>query len=307
MTSQTTIQATQSDPLVKRAIPGFSRRLWRNRVGFGALVCITLVVLAAVVGPFLYTVSSTRTDFTHINKPPSLEHLLGTDRLGHDTLARILAGLRVSLLVAAVVEAINIVVGAGLGLVAGYFGGWIDTLIARLADVFFAFPGLLLAFLVAATFGPWVTEHYGATARLLLTAGSLSLVGWPLMARYVRGQVLSLRERDFVLAAYALGNSSGAILVRHILPNVVGLVVTAATLDVINAIVGEATLSLLGLGIQSPQTSIGKMIVEAVPFLAQNPLLVFIPAATLTLLVLVFSFLGDALRDAFDPASRAKG
>jgi oligopeptide transport system permease protein len=162
----------------------------------------------------------------------------------------------------------------------------------------------LLAILVAAVFGQWVTEHYGPSARLILVAGSLSLVGWPLMARYVRGQVLSLRERDFVLAARAIGQTESGILWRHILPNVAGLVITAATLDVVNAIVGEATLSLLGLGIQAPATSIGKMIVEATPFLAQNGFLVLVPSATLTLLVLAFSFLGDGLRRAFDPSGR---
>ncbi len=261
-------------------------------------------MLAAIFGPLIYGVSPTQAEFARINAPPSAEHLLGTDRLGHDTLARLLAGLRVSLLVAAVVEAINVLLGASLGLVAGYFGGLVDTLITRVADVFFAFPGLLLAILVAAIFGPWVTENYGATARLLLVAASISLVGWPLMARYVRGQTLSLRERDFVLAAYAVGVSEGGIVRGHILPNVAGLVITAATLDVINAIVGEATLSLLGLGIQSPDTSIGKMIAEAAPFLAQNAFLVFVPAATLTLLVLAFSFLGDGLRAAFDPSGR---
>src|SRR5204863_5132196 len=132
-----------------------------------------------------------------------------------------------------------------------------------------------------------------------LVAASLSLVGWPLMSRYVRGEVLSLRERDFVLAARTIGSPEGDILRRHILPNVAGLVITAATLDVVNAIVGEATLSLLGLGIQAPATSIGKMIVEATPFLAQNPFLVFVPSITLTLLVLAFSFLGDGMRRAF--------
>lgn len=280
---------------------GWLRRLARRRLGLFSLLALVLAVLVAIVGPFVYPLDPTKTDFAHINALPSFAHPLGTDRLGHDTLARLLAGLRVSLLVAAVVETINIVVGALLGLIAGYFGGWVDRLIARLADIFFAFPGLLLAILVAAIFGPWVTAQYGSTARLLLVAGSLSLVGWPLMARYVRGHVLSLRTRDFVLAARAIGAPDYAILVRHILPNVSGLVITAATLDAINAIVGEATLSLLGLGIQSPQTSIGKMIVEAAPLIAQNWLLVCVPATTLTLLVLILSFLGDGLRDAFAP------
>jgi oligopeptide transport system permease protein len=298
------MNSIQAQPRDERYIVGSWRRLIRNRPGFAGLIFIILVTLAALAGPLVYKVSPIATDFTTINAPPTLKHPLGTDRLGHDTLARVLAGLRVSLLVAAVVEVINILVGATLGLVAGYFGGWLDALIARLADLFFAFPGLLLAILVAAIFGPFVTERYGSVARLLLVAGSLSLVGWPLMARYVRGQVLSLRERDFVLAARMIGCSEAGILQRHILPNVIGLVITAATLDGINAIVGEATLSLLGLGIQAPQTSIGKMIVEAAPFLAQNWFLTFVPSVALTLLVLAFSFLGDGLRDAFDPAGR---
>lgn len=291
-------------PRADRVAEGFWRRLMRNRLGFASLIFICCVALAAVAGPLVYPISPTATDFTTINAPPTLKHPLGSDRLGHDTLARILAGLRVSLLVAFVVELINVLVGATLGLLAGYFGGWIDTLIARLADLFFAFPGLLLAILVAAILGPWVTERYGSLARLLVVAGSLSLVGWPLMARYVRGQALSLRERDFVLAARTIGCTEAGILRRHILPNVIGLVITAATLDVVSAIVGEATLSLLGLGIQAPQTSIGKMIVEAVPLLAQNWFLTFVPTTTLTLLVLSFSFLGDGLRDAFDPSAR---
>lgn len=276
-------------------------RLLRRPLGALSLAALAMVLLAALAGPPLYPTDPTKPDFTAINAGPSPAHPLGADRLGRDTLARLLAGLRVSLLVAAVVEAINILLGAGLGLLAGFFGGWVDTLIARLADMLFAFPGLLLAILVAAVFGGWVTEHYGAAARLLLVVISLALVGWPLMARYVRGQVLSLRQRDFVLAARAVGRRELGILRAHILPNVAGLVITAATLDVVNVIVGEATLSLLGLGIQPPDTSIGKMIVEGAPLLSQNPLLVAVPAVALTALVLIFSFLGDALRDALDP------
>lgn len=303
MTSRAS-QPQPSAPLPDAPRPrgGFRRRLLRSRTGVASLAAVLLIVLAALAGAALYPIDPAHTDFGSINQPPSLRHPLGTDRLGHDTLARLLAGLRVSLLVAAVVELINIVVGGALGLLAGYFGGWVDTLIARLADMLFAFPGLLLAILVAAVFGDWVTERYGGAARLVLVAGSLSLVGWPLMARYVRGQTLSLRERDFVLAARALGQSEWGILMRHILPNVTGLIITAATLDVVNAIVGEATLSLLGLGIQSPATSIGKMIVEATPLLAQNGFLVLVPSAALTVLVLSFAFLGDSLRRALDPS-----
>lgn len=291
-------------PDTLRAPASFWQRLLRSRVGVVSLMVVVLLLVAALFGPLLYPIDPTRADFRSINAAPSLAHPLGTDRLGHDTLARLLAGLRVSLLVAAVVEVINILVGGLLGLLAGYFGGWVDTVIARLADMVFAFPGLLLAILVGAVFGQWVTEHYGSTARLVLVAASLSLVGWPLMARYVRGQTLSLRERDFVLAARALGQREWGILWHHILPNVAGLVITAATLDVVNAVVGEATLSLLGLGIQSPATSIGKMIVEATPQLSQNALLVLAPAVMLAIIVLAFSFLGDGLRQAFNPGER---
>jgi len=303
---QETIQSNSlvPEPAADGRAPGVWRRLLRSRAGRASFIVVMLVICAAIAGPWLYPVDPTHTEFGAINAPPSLRHPLGSDRLGHDTLARLLSALRVSLLVAAVVEVINILVGGLLGLLAGFFGGWVDTLISRLADMVFAFPGLLLAILVAAIFGPWVTENYGSTARLVLVAASLSLVGWPLLARYVRGQTLSLRERDFVMAARAIGLSEWRILRRHILPNVAGLVITAATLDVVNAIVGEATLSLLGLGIQSPATSIGKMIVEATPALAQNGFLVFVPSATLTLLVLAFSFLGDAMRQAFDPTER---
>lgn len=280
---------------------GFWGRLLGRPAGLISAVALALIVLAALLGPLLYPVDPTRTDFTALNAPPSLTHPLGTDRLGHDTLARLLYGLRISLLVALVVELLNILLGATLGLLAGFFGGWVDTLIARLADMLFAFPGLLLAILVAAVFGEAVTQHYGSTARLLLVVASLSLVGWPLMARYVRGQTLSLRERDFVLAARAIGQTEWGILRQHILPNVIGLIITAATLDVAGVIVGEATLSLLGLGIQSPDTSLGKMIVEGAPLLSRNPLLVFVPSIALTALVLASSFFGDALRDAFDP------
>jgi oligopeptide transport system permease protein len=288
----------------ERPPDGFWRRLLRSRSAAASLFVVVFVALAALFGPQFYGVDPTHTDFSDLNAAPSLNHPLGTDRLGHDTLARLLAALRVSLMVAVVVEAINILVGGTLGLLSGYFGGWVDMIISRLADMFFAFPGLLLAILVAAVFGPWVTERYGSAARLVLVAGSLSLVGWPLMARYVRGQTLSLRERGFVLAARAIGQSELGIVRRHVLPNVVGLIITAATLDVVNAIVGEATLSLLGLGVQAPDTSIGKMIVDATPYLAQNAFLVLFPAITLTTLVLAFSFLGDGMRQALDPSGR---
>jgi peptide/nickel transport system permease protein len=226
--------------------------------------------------------------------------------LGRDTLARLLYGLRISLLVAFYVETINILVGGSMGLLAGYFGHWTDQVISRSADILFAFPGLLLAILVAAVFGPWVTEHLGGVGRLLLVAGSLALVSWPLMARYVRGQTLSLKQRDFVEAARNLGANDRRIILRHILPNVAGLIIVSSTLDVAAVIVSEAVLSLLGLGIQPPNSSIGQMIRQATDYLETNWSQVFFPSLVLTLLVLAFSFVGDGLRDALDPQQISK-
>lgn len=280
------------------------RRLIANRAALLSAFALLALVLVATFAPLVYTASPIKPDYAAINALPSADHWLGTDNLGRDTLARLIYGLRVSLLVAAYVETLNILLGATLGLLAGYFGGIIDVIVTRLADMLFAFPGLLLAILVAATFGPAVTEQFGGIGRLLLVAGSLSLVSWPLMARIVRSQTLSLREQDFVTAARSLGASDARIIFWHILPNLVGLIIVSSTLDVASVVVNEAVLSLLGLGIQPPDPSIGKMITDAIPFLEANALQVFLPSAALMLIVLIVSFLGDGLRDAFDPQSR---
>ena len=279
------------------------RRFVRNRLAVVSLILAVALILAALLGPLVYGVDPNHQDYTAINAFPSAAHPLGTDSLGRDTLARILSGLRVSLLVAFYVELLNIGVGATLGLIAGYRGGWVDTLVSRAADMLFAFPGLLFAILVAAVFGQAVTERFGSVGRLLLVAGSLALVSWPLMARYVRGQTLALRERDFVLAARSLGAGDRRIMLSHILPGVVGLIAVSATLDVAAVVVNEAVLSLLGLGIQPPDPSIGQMIRQSIDYLETNWTQVFFPSAVLTLLVLAFSFIGDGLRDALDPQS----
>lgn len=276
-------------------------RFARNHLALASFFFIVVLAMFAAVGPLIYPVDGNRQDYAAINAWPSAAHPLGADSLGRDTLARILRGVRVSLLVAIYVELLTIVLGAGLGLLAGYYGGWIDQVLSRMADLLFAFPGLLLAILVAAVFGQAVTERFGGIGRLLLVAGSLALVSWPLMARYVRSQTLSLRARDFVEAARAVGATDRRIIVRHILPNVAGLVVVGATLDVAGVIVNESVLSLLGLGIQPPDPSIGQMIRQAIDYLEANWSQVFFPSLVLTALVLSFSFVGDGLRDALDP------
>jgi peptide/nickel transport system permease protein len=318
MRARTDIQVqTETGVDTTPAAPSFFARLRGNRLAFASLIFIALVVVAALIGPWLYQqlappdIQPLRTfdaqDYT-ISDPsgswPSATHWLGGDDLGRATLARLLTGLRVSLLVAVVVETVNIVAGAGLGLLAGTFGGKVDQVISRLADMFFAFPGLLLAILVSAIFGPAAQDLAGDMGRLLLVSVALALVSWPLMARYVRGQALSIRSRDYVLAADAIGARRREIMVRHILPNVTGLIVTAATLDVSSVVLNEALLSLLGLGIQPPGSSLGLMINDAQAYLEANWFQTFVPGLTLTLLVLAFSFLGDGIRDAIDPTAR---
>lgn len=286
------------------AILSFWQQFAQNRLALVSFWLILLFVVLSMLGPTIYHVDPNRQDYDAINAWPSAAHPLGADSLGRDTLARILLGLRVSLLVAFYVETINIFLGAGFGLVAGYFGGWVDQLLSRLADMLFAFPGLLLAILVAAIFGQPVTERFGGIGRLLLVAGSLALVSWPLMARYVRGQTLSLKERDFIEAARSIGLTNRRIILVQILPNVAGLIIVSATLDVAAVIVNESVLSLLGLGIQPPDPSIGQMIRQAIDYLETNWSQVFFPSLMLTLMVLTFSFTGDGLRDAFDPQNR---
>lgn len=282
----------------------FVQRLLANPLTLISLLGFGLVVTVAVFGPGLYGGSATRPNYAFINALPSAEFPLGTDNLGRDTLARLMEALRVSLLVAFYVETLNILLGATLGLLAGFYGGWADTLVTRLADVLFAFPGLLLAILITAVFGAAMTEWFGGIGRLLLVAGSLSLVSWPLMARLVRSQVLIVRESEFVAAAQAMGASRGWIILRHVVPNVASLVIVSSTLNIASVVVNEAVLSLLGLGIQPPNPSIGKMITEAMPYLEANPLQVFFPSAALMLIVLTVSFIGDGLRDAFAPESQ---
>jgi oligopeptide transport system permease protein len=293
---------------------GFLARLSKNRVAFVSGIFIIVLVLLSLIGPTLYQQllpleqqplrDGIFQDYDAINANPSALHWLGADYLGRDNLARLLGAIRISLLVAGVVELINIGFGGVLGLIAGYRGGVWDILFSRLADMLFAFPGLLLAILIAAVFGSVARDVFGSTGRLLLVAAALSLVSWPLMFRFVRGETLSVKKEDYVTAAQSIGGRVTRILFRHILPNVLWLVVVAATLDVASVIVNEATLSLLGLGIEEPGTSLGLMIFKAKDKLQQYPLQIFFPALTITLLVLAFSFLGDGLRDALDPTNQ---
>lgn len=277
------------------------RRFRKDGLAVICLAFLILLVLVAIFGPMLINQQPNKIDYAAINAKPSAVHWFGTDVLGRDTLARLVYGLRVSLAVALYVEILVLIVGVPLGIAAGYFGGVTDVVVTRVADVLFAFPGLLLAILITSIFGSMVTEQFGGVGRLALVAGTLSLVSWPMMARLVRSQTLSLREQEFITAANATGVTDNRIITRHIMPQLVGLIITTSTLEVASVVVNEAVLSLLGLGIQPPDPSIGKMITDAIPSLEANGLQVLIPSLTLMAIVLAVSFVGDGLRDAFDP------
>lgn len=293
---------------------GWWKTFSRHRAAAASVFFVIVMLFMSFAGPFMYKQllpqeqrrlrDGVYQDYDAINAIPTEVHWLGADYLGRDTLARLMMAVRVSLLVAVIVEAINIILGGILGLMAGYFGGWVDMIISRVADMLFAFPGLLLAILVSAVFGSTAREYYGGMGRLILVAGALSLVSWPMLARLVRGETLSLKSREFVMAAQGLGASDWQMIAGHFLPNVAWLIAVSVTLDVAGVIVNEATLSLLGLGIEEPGASLGLMIFRAVGKIERYPLQVFLPAVLITALVLAFSFLGDGLRDLFDPRSR---
>jgi peptide/nickel transport system permease protein len=195
---------------------------------------------------------------------------------------------------------------------AGYYGGWIDQLLARFTDIMFAFPGLLFAILLTGIFGGWADDNLSkipvlgpnGNARLLLVSLALALTTWPLMARYVRGQTLQLKEQQFVEAARTSGTTDTGIILKHIVPNLFSIVVVVATLDISGTIIGEAGLSYLGLGVKPPGSSIGLMISAASQFVDTHPWEVLVPCVVLAIIVLAFSFFGDGLRDAFDPRSK---
>lgn len=296
--------------------PSAWRRLLRKRLAMISLTLILLLVMAALFAGYLAPHDPFAIDYDRIDGSPDAAHhyFFGNDSTGRDVLARILYGLRVSLIVALVVEGLNVLLGSCLGIISGYFGGAVDSVISRVADIFFAFPGILLAVLVNALFGdafntppaPLDRLLPAGSGRLALIAASIALVSWPYMARFVRSQVLSLREREFIDSARAVGAGHLAIIWRHVLPNVANLILVWITLDIASVVIYEATLSLLGLGIQPPNPSIGAMINDASAqgVIQTNPFEVLWPSVILGVLVLSFTFLGEGLRDVLDPRSR---
>jgi len=259
-------------------------------------VIVAGAVLAALAGPLLLGADPSAQELPLRLAGPSLAHPFGLDELGRDILARVLAGGRISLLVGVVVVLVSATVGLTMGAIAGYYGGVIDEVISRVIDVLLAFPGLLLAIAMVAVRGPSLTNVVLA----------LSIIGWVGYARLVRGQVLRARELDFVQASRALGASTPRILLRHILPTAMPAVVVQATLGMGGAILSEASLSFLGLGVQPPTPSWGTMLNAGRSHLLDAPHLTLFPGVAIALLVLGFNFLGDGLRDVVDPGAERR-
>jgi ABC-type dipeptide/oligopeptide/nickel transport system permease subunit len=269
------------------------RRSRNARLGGGLVL---LVAIAAVGAPWLAPHGYADTDLLAVWAQPSPAHLLGGDALGRDILSRLLVGARVSLLVAVSVLALTLTVGTLAGMVAGYFGGWLDTLLMRTADIVFAFPELILAIVVAAMLGP-------GTATVIL---ALAIVWWPGVARLTRSLTLGLRTELFVDAAVVSGTRPLTLLLRHILPNIVPPLIVRASIGVGFIVMAEATLSFLGIGVQEPLPTWGAMIRDGLVALRTEPYLALSASAALAVTIVGFNLLGDGLRDLLDPRIRER-
>jgi peptide/nickel transport system permease protein len=256
----------------------------------GTLIVI-LAIVAALIGPLVWPYDSSAQELARRLEAPSLAHPLGLDELGRDILARLLQGARISLMVGIAVVSVSSTVGMLFGSIAGYFGGPVDDVISRVIDILMAFPGILLAIALVAVLGP----------SLVNVVLALSIIGWVGYARLVRGQALRAREFEFVQAARASGASAARIVVRHVLPTAIPAVVVQATLGMAGAIIAEAALSFLGLGVQPPTPSWGTMLDAGRAHLFDAPHLTIFPGLAIATLVLGFNFLGDGLRDRVDP------
>ncbi len=260
---------------------------------FGIIV-IGAIVLAAVFAPWIVPTDPEEMDFDNLLSGFSSQHLLGSDQMGRDTLARLIVGARIALMVSLGAVGLGALIGVPLGLIAVYFRGFVDDLIMRVMDAVVVFPSLLIAVGLAAALG-------GSLKTVIIAIGIANV---PWMARIVRSQGLSIRELDYVAAAEAGGLSSQRIIFRHILPNTLAPVIVQATLSMGYAVLTEAALSFIGVGIQPPTPTWGNMLQQAFPMLDQQPLLSIVPGFAIFLLVLAFNFIGDALRDVLDPRLR---
>ncbi len=296
-----TVQAPGIDPTLQRAervSAGLwrdaARRLSRDRAAVAGLVVVAVLVVVALLAPAIVPYDPIDQSFRIKLQAPSAEHLLGTDEFGRDVFSRILVGTRVALGVGIIPVAVALVIGVTLGLIAGYFGGSVDQVVMRVIDVLLAFPWLLLAIGIMAILGPGIQNVVIAVAIVYI----------PAFARIVRGSVLSIKEKEYVEAARAMGQPTSRILIRHVLANAWAPIIVLSTLSIGQAIIYAAGLSFIGLGTQPPDADWGVMLTSGREYLRDAPWLGFFPGLAILITVLAFNLFGDGLRDALDPRLR---
>ncbi len=274
-------------------------RFRRNPLAVAGAVLVVFLVLVAFLSPLLvhlgFIIDPIKQEVEHIEASPGqFGHPLGTDELGRDTLSRLMFGSRISLSVGILVQGIILPIGLAIGLAAGYFGGRVDNLLMRLTDIWYAFPDLIFVLVLVSVFGP----------SLLSIFGAIALVNWVNLARLVRGQVLAIKEKEYIEAARSSGSPPLKLILRHLLPNALGPIIVTVVFGIPQAIFLEAALSFLGVGIQPPTPTWGQMVFDGYEAIYANPTSVVFPALAIGFTLLAFSFIGDGLRDALDPRMR---
>ncbi|MBA3694087.1 MAG: ABC transporter permease [Acidobacteria bacterium] len=298
------------------------KRLLKNKLAVFGLVVVALMTVAVIIGPAIikwttgFTYDFIPPDGDYIKSfPPSLQHPMGTDDSGRDILARVLQGGRISLMVGVISTIVSLIVGVSYGATAGYLGGRIDNFMMRLVDIIYAIPYILIVIVLLSVFGgpntpQWIQSISNSIgggeglSQIILLFFALGLVSWLTMARVVRGQILSLKNQEFVMAARATGVSTPSIIFRHLVPNALGPVIVYATLTIPSVMLSEAFLSFLGIGVQAPFASWGSLASDGIKNISVFPWQLIFPGATMALTLFSLNFLGDGLRDALDPQTR---
>ena len=269
-------------------------RLKKDKMAMAGLCFIVFLMLLALIGPMFSSIGYADQDFNNVNAGPSYEHWFGTDSLGRDLFIRVLYGARISLSIGLIASLINLVIGVLYGGISGLMGGKVDRIMMNIVDVLYSVPTLLYVILLMVVFKPGLLNIFIA----------LGISYWLQMARIVRGQVLSIKEQEFVLAAISMGASKWRLLTKYLIPNAVGAIVVSWSLSIPDAIFTEAFLSFIGLGVSAPMASWGVLASEGINSMRGYPFQLFFPAAAISLTMLAFNFLSDGLRDALDPKMR---
>ena len=271
------------------------RKLSRNKAALTGGAIILILIICSILAPWIAPYSYESMDFDQMGTAPSAQHLLGTDELGRDLLSRLLYGSRVSLMVGFIATGVALVIGVSWGIVAGYIGGSVDTFMMRIVDILYGLPFIIFIILLVVIF----------EAKLWLIFAAIGAVEWLTMARIVRGQVISLKNQEFVLAAQAMGVSNMSMFRKHLFPNILGPIAVYATLTIPQVMLLEGFLSFLGLGVQPPMSSWGTLISDGVTAMEELPWLLIYPGLTFTITLFALNFFGDGLRDALDPKTSA--